>query len=299
MKKELSTLFNTRQHMESEDFEIFYYNDVNLNHISSHHHDYYEIYFFLEGNVTYEIEGKQYALQYGDYMLIPPGQKHRPVFNSAETPYRRLILWISRAYYQKLIDHHKDFSYSFEYVEQHKQYHFRTDYIVFQQLQGRLLELIEEIRSKRAFFDINSRLITASFLITLNKITYNRINKPSKSYENALYLNICDYINNHLGENLGLDTLSSFFYVSKYHIAHIFKDNMGISVHQYILKKRLQASKHMILSGELFSKVVNQYGFNDYTAFYRAFKKEFGLSPKEYREQYRVSEQPTERSEPF
>ena len=290
LKKELSTLFNTRQYMESEEFEVFYYNDVNLDHISSHSHNYYEIYFFLEGDADYEIEGIRYSLQYGDYMLIPPGRKHRPVFHSSQSPYRRLVLWLSQPFYDQLAGNTSDFSYSFDYVKDQDKYHFRTDYITFQQIQGRMLELIEEQGSNRPFRETSCRLMVCSLLVALNKITYDRVNPSSPSYENALYLNVCDYINNHLNEELSLDKLAAFFFVSKYHISHIFKDNMGISVHQYILKKRLQAGKNMILSGESFSKVVNQYGFNDYTSFYRAFRKEFGLSPKEYREQHRLVE---------
>ncbi|EIW27601.1 helix-turn-helix transcriptional regulator, partial [Pelosinus fermentans] len=135
------------------------------------------------------------------------------------------------------------------------------------------------------FHKLNSELQIHSFMLLLNRITYDMLHQVPAAYENVLYLNLCDYINNHLGENLSLDHLASFFYTSKYHISHVFKDNMGISLHQYILKKRLQASKNGILSGIPFGELYHQYGFSDYTSFYRAFKKEFGLSPKEFREQ--------------
>ena len=62
MKKELSTAFDTRQYMQSDSLEIFYYNDVNLNHISFHQHEYYEFYFFLEGDVVYQIGSESYLL---------------------------------------------------------------------------------------------------------------------------------------------------------------------------------------------------------------------------------------------
>lgn len=290
MKKELSTLFNTRQYMEAEDFEVFYYQDTDIKHVSTHFHNYYEFYFFLEGDVDYEIDGVKYPLQYGDFLLIPPGLRHRPVFKSMNTPYRRFVLWLNKEYYEQLCALSSDFDYGFNYTKQKSHYHFRTDYITFQQLQGKLLDMIEEMHSKRIFHKLNSHLMVTTFLISLNRIIYDMNHKVSPSYENALYLSVCDYINNHLSEELSLDKLASFFYVSKYHISHIFKENMGISVHQYILKKRLQASKNTILSGEAFSTVVSQYGFNDYTSFYRAFRKEFGLSPKEYREQYRLPE---------
>ena len=41
MKKRLPTDFNTRQYMESVDFELFYYSDISLSSVAPHHHDYY------------------------------------------------------------------------------------------------------------------------------------------------------------------------------------------------------------------------------------------------------------------
>jgi AraC-like DNA-binding protein len=285
MRKELSTGFNERQYMNSGEFEVFFYKDLDLNHVVDHSHSYYEVYFFLNGDVTYDVEGKQYPLQYGDYLLIPPEVKHHPIFHSTGKTYQRIVLWISRNYFETMRSWSEDFSYSFRYVSENNHYHFRRDFVTFQNIQGRLLDLLEEIHGNKAFHKLNSELQIHSFMLLLNRITYDMLHQVPAVYENVLYLNLCDYINNHLEENLSLDHLASFFYASKYHISHVFKDNMGISLHQYILKKRLQASKNGILSGIPFGELYHQYGFSDYTSFYRAFKKEFGLSPKEFREQ--------------
>lgn len=290
MKRELSTGFNARQYMNSGEFEVFFYKDVNLDHIMDHSHSYYEVYFFLNGDVTYEVDGNEYNLQYGDYLLIPPGTKHHPIFRSSKEPYQRFVLWISQSYFDSMCSWSQDFSYSFRYVSESKHYHFRTDFITFQDIQGRLLELLEEIHGKRAFHEVNTHLMVHSFVLFLNRITYDMLHQVPAAFSNVLYLNLCDYINNHLDEDLSLDHLAAFFYSSKYHICHVFKDNMGISLHQYILKKRLQASKNGILSGVPFNELYHQYGFSDYTSFYRAFKKEFGLSPKEFREQRKLPE---------
>ena len=79
MKKQLSMDFNTRQYMQSGDFELFYYNDTALKSVDAHEHDYYEFYFFLEGDVTYHIGDKSYQLEYGDCLLIPPDTPLSPV----------------------------------------------------------------------------------------------------------------------------------------------------------------------------------------------------------------------------
>ena len=70
MRKKLNTQFNTRQYMVSRDFEIYYYKDQHMKKVANHIHDYYEIYFFLEGDVSLEIEKKEYPLQYGDVAVV-------------------------------------------------------------------------------------------------------------------------------------------------------------------------------------------------------------------------------------
>ena len=66
--------------------------------------------------------------------------------------------------------------------------------------------------------------------------------------------------------------------MSRYYVAHVFKETGGISVHQYILKKRMQASREAILGGENISQVYERFGFRDYSSFYRAFRPEYGIA---------------------
>ena len=68
-KKDLQTTFSTRQFMYSEDFEVYYYSDLPLKAVSPHTHNYYEFYFFLEGNVDIHVEDKTYHIKNGDFLL--------------------------------------------------------------------------------------------------------------------------------------------------------------------------------------------------------------------------------------
>ena len=120
--------------------------------------------------------------------------------------------------------------------------------------------------------------------MTLNRMVYEEEN-PAKVKEQDLYQNLIYYIEEHLEEELSLEKLAGAFFVSRYYVAHVFKEQAGISVHQYILKKRMQASREAILGGENISQVYERFGFRDYSSFYRAFRREYGMSPKEYREE--------------
>lgn len=289
-KKELSTTFDTRQHMKQPDYEIFYYRDVNLKPVRFHVHEYYEFFFFLEGEVDYQVGSTVYPLEYGDFLLIPPGVEHRPRFRNAKTTYRRFVLWFSRDFYQQLAAVSEDFTYGFERAGSLGQYRFHCSYVPAQEIQTKLIELVQEHNSQAPFHSTNSRLIVASFLMHINRMLYQADHLGSPIHEKALYLSLCDYINNHLEEDLSLESLAGCFYVSKYHVSHVFKDNMGISPHQYMTKKRLQTSKQEILLGVPLNQISFRYGFQDYTSYYRAFKKEFGLSPTEFREQNPIPE---------
>ena len=79
MIRKLQTQFSTRQYMLSKDFEIYYYNDTSLTKVDCHTHDYYEFYFFIEGDVSILLYVSIYQVTFGDIMLIPPHICTRPI----------------------------------------------------------------------------------------------------------------------------------------------------------------------------------------------------------------------------
>ena len=87
----------------------------------------------------------------------------------------------------------------------------------------------------------------------------------------------------HLAETITLDRIADELYLSKYYLAHLFRAETGMTIHQYITKKRLSACSSAILAGSSIPEACFSNGFRDYSAFYRAFRKEYGISPSEYR----------------
>lgn len=288
MKKNLQTTFSTRQNMLSRDFEIYYYNDTFQNshyyNVNSHVHNYYEFYFFLEGNVTMNIEGALHALKPGDVIIIPPNISHYAILNDEHIPYRRFVFWISIDYCNDLLQLSPDYVYLMQHARVTKHYIFHYDVIGFNTLQSKVFRLIEELHSNRFGRDAKITLCANDLILHLNRSVYEMEHPKSQHEQQHLYQNLLLFIEDHLDEELTLNRLAEQFFVSKYHIAHVFKENLGLSVHQFITKKRLRMCQEAILSQTTISHIYLKYGFKDYSSFFRAFKKEFGMSPKEYRE---------------
>lgn len=284
MKKNLQTKFSARQYMMSEDFEIYYYNEHYVSKVESHVHDYFEVYFFLEGGVSIEIEKERYPLRYGDVILIPPGVRHRALIHDKEKPYRRFVLWTSNAYGSRLLEASSAYGYLMQQVQTDRHYIFHNDIITFNSIQTKVLHLLEEIQGNRFGKEAKVELCVKDLLLHMNRIFYEQQQQGSREEKQNLHESLIDYIEGHLNEELSLERLAKEFYVSKYHIAHIFKENIGISIHQYITKKRVASCRDAIRNNLKITEAYLMFGFRDYTSFYRAFRREYGISPKEYRE---------------
>lgn len=268
----------------SRSYEIYYYNDVKGYNVKEHAHNYYEFYFFLEGDVTINISGKVYKLNVGDILLIPPKVKHYATVGDTNKTYRRFVFWVSQEYINQLMDISKDYGYIMQYVLRQKEYVFPQDVITFNEIQSKVFRLLSEVHSNRFGRDSQIQICIQDLLLIINRKVYESRHPVNKSRSTTLYQNLLLYIEEHLDEDLSLERLAKEYFVSKYHIAHMFKENSGVPLHQYITKKRLSLCSDAILTNSGITDIYQQFGFGDYTSFYRAFKKEFGMSPREYRE---------------
>ena len=280
MINNLSSVFLTRQYMISKDFEIYYYKDCNFRNVEKHSHGYYEFYFFLEGEVTMFYSDSSHRMKNGDMVIIPPGMQHYVQIQDPSVPYRRVVFWITKSFLSKLSVHSDEFLFLTKKADDCGfVWHFNE--VTFNTVQRKIFHVIEEIYSDRFGRRVAVALGVNDLLLFLNRTVYESLH-PERYGKNEKNLdrNLIRYIEEHINEDLRLDTLSELFFVSKYHISHLFKDQMGISLHQYIIKKRLAMCKDALVNGKKPSEVCEKSGFSDYSVFYRAFVKEYGSSPK-------------------
>ena len=93
-----------------------------------------------------------------------------------------------------------------------------------------------------------------------------------------------EYINTHIFEELTIDGICAEIHVSKYHFCHSFKEKVGLSVMDYVLRTRIVMAKAMLAKERIsVSEVSARCGFSSLSYFSRVFKESVGMTPLEYR----------------
>ena len=279
----------TRQHMLSSDYEVFHYSNTDLSGVSLHHHDFYECYLFLAGDVTYLIEGKSYPLTPGDIVLVNSKELHQAYINSKNSAYERIVLWINPSFLRELSTEETDLTHCFE--SPNRKNVLRLDY----EWQQKIRILMNKLIMLERYQGIGRELLYKAYITELmiyinNQIFYGNVRLDVEAKKSNLIEQILEYINAHIDEDITIDDLSEHTYLSKFHLSREFKKNTGTTLHRYILQKKLIAAKELILKDIPITHVYEQCGFGDYSNFFRAFKNEYGMTPKQYLEAMRKSE---------
>ena len=285
--KKIRSDFNSRQYMLAEDFELYYYSDLNLQNIGNHSHAYYEVYLFSDGCVDMVIEGVKHSLRPGDMIIVPPGTKHRAIIHNGNTPYQRFVFWLSVPYCDRLNRESPDYLYLFHHAASEREYVYPLNLLEFNSTRSKLSDLLEELHTDRFGRDTQIDLSVRDLILSLNRTIYQKKHPVTKKEKLSSYRAITDYITDHLDGNLSLDALSRELYLNKYYISHLIQENTGVSLHQYITKKRLAACCDAMQGGQNISDCCAKYGFLNYSSFYRAFRKEYAVSPSEFLQKQR------------
>lgn len=229
-------------------------------------HHRFELYLFLDGNVDLITDRAHVRLHPYQLVIIPPERYHQLSTNDTVENYERCVL------------------------------NFDADFLGTDVLQNALsgkeiLSLSADDRIVTNFLYLKEQTDTASdadmeyLLPAIACDTVFCIKRAVSSIAEAqggigrLSQDIINYLNSHYTEDIDLDMLSKRFHVSVSSLCHIFKKDFGITVKQYLMQKRLNAAKLYLSLGEKAETVCEKVGFANYSAFFRAYKKQFSASP--------------------
>lgn len=249
--------------------------------IPLHSHEFYELSYCKQAkDAYYLLNGKQYKLTKGDIILVNPGTVHRPVLSQdSEAPFVRILLMLNKESIRTLTT-----LFSMEDKLMATFYVFHTKGTNLDFLGDLFESILREFTLKRPAYD---GVIFGNIITILSYIHRAGLEKGVQPESSAVLDYILTYIENHLQDSLQISELAQHYYVSESALVKLFKARLNITPHNYIVQRRLAQAKYLIGEGYPLGKACMEVGFRDYTAFFRAFKKEYGISPNQFKEMLR------------
>ena len=130
--------------------------------------------------------------------------------------------------------------------------------------------------------------ICQQLMLSVLKLTEQMIREygtENNIQQNELCAQVEAYIYTHYQQDLAIEQPGKLFFVSPYHLAHVFKQHTGYTLKQYILRRRIgEAQDRLSYSSDSITQIAREVGFEASAYFSRIFTKYVGMSPKFYRE---------------
>ncbi len=279
-------VFDPKQEMSSRQVEIHYNLDEDSPTVDIHSHSHYEIYLFCEGDLErYVVGAKSYTLQRGDLLLIPPMVMHHPVFQEEARRYERYVLWLSQEYWEQLIEGDPDLAGAMGLCRQRGEYLLRfPSPAVSRMLERELKNMWAEFQGSDLCRDTAIRISCLNFLVQLNRgASEETVVDSLRDSGSPLLEQVIAYIHRHYGQPITLQDTARRFFVSPSTVEHLFTQKLGLSFYRYVTKRRMLESRIQIAAGVPIKEVCRSCGYTDYSNFYKAFTKEVGMPPSQYR----------------
>lgn len=272
---------NIYQELEMSEPYVETHRDVSYSNtqLNLHSHTFYELLFCCNDcGAEYLVGTDRYCLRRGDIVFVPPGISHRPLLAKDLTePYERYVLWLS----PEFVD---DFTARIAPGEK------AISYGTLLRTGGTKWELLGEL-FRRGVWESETRAPgwqaavygnTITLLTLMGRSIQEHTASVPKAEKPELLNGVLSYIEMHMGEKITLEDTAKHFYVSVSTITQLFRQKLGTSFYHCVTQHRLIAAKALIGEGMLLEEVSRTVGFADYSSFYRAFKKEYGITPRQY-----------------
>ena len=253
-----------------------YAEGVNDNMIQSHFHDFFELYYLLDGERLHMIEGETYHFTANDFVLFPPHIMHYS-YGEKDMPFKRIVLYFTSDLItdedvrQKLLE---------------KVTIFTTQSLKASSILPLLQDLTRELDSPGKYHDAFISNQLNRLLLSILRLEF----KAAKSIPKTRSAQAVDYIHIHYMDDISVNQLAEMLYISPYHLCHEFKNATGKTIIQYLNTTRILHAQRLMLETDYnITRISREVGFSNLTHFNRIFKKVTGVNPSEKKKQYKTN----------
>lgn len=236
-----------------------------------HVHSGYELILLKKGDISYFTGGKVFALRKNSLVITRPHHHHQIIIGSDEVYERYNMIFYPEDFPPELLAR------------------IPEDLHVFQCEGNQLLLALFEKTDYycRSFSkDIVRRLLPA----LIEELLWNvvaQVEAPMASaprYRHPMTQGILDLLEERLIEIDSMESVCRTLGISKSYLYQIFQEDLNTTPKAWLTRRRLNLARQEIFLGAKATVIYPLCGFQDYSAFYRAYKKQFGYAPSETQE---------------
>lgn len=259
-----------------ENFRLFHLRSEGGMKVDYHYHDFCKLLLLVSGSGSYVVDGRRYMLRSGDVIRIGSRSVHCPDLENGA--YERIIIYISPEFLHRESDEGCDLRELFDVQQGHV---LRLREQERRKIFAMAAELERELSGNEYGRVILSNAALLRLLVELGRSLRGggvQSLQPAIA-SNPRVLELKQYLDRHLTEDLNIDELAEVFYISKYHMMRLFHREMGLTIHSYLTQRRLLHARDLIGQGMRATEACYRSGFRSYSSFTRAYSKYFGSTP--------------------
>ena len=260
-------------------------------HMQLHSHTFVELLFCMSGNIEYLLGTQRYLVHEGDVLIISPGVSHRPLHSTLREHdyYERIVVWISGRQVNgcRKLWPDNDWSAFLTASEGGTGTGFclHTDAQPDHQIRDLFRRICLESEQDQPDWEPAVCGLTVCLMVQLSRAVAQAQtlqHSPGDS-RRELFDQMIEYVEENLNQKITLEETARQFLISESTLSKTFRTRLNTSFYQFVKQRRLIAAKELLAQTDALSEIPEQVGFSDYSSFYRAFKKEYEMTPSQYR----------------